>query len=1061
MAVPVLDDDVLRQVFSYLHGRDALRVALCSKRLYDLSHPRIPAVATCQSPEDLQRLHRYMTSGPEPRARYLEDFTIALPTFDYPRQTRVNFSDYWDFSQVHLIGDLLSRAQRIRRLSFERLHPCLDADPRIGPALAAMDQLVYAEFATVADGTFARLPQLGKALRCLRLSYVWDEDDALDVLEDETKTLPPLVAALTPLYRLHTLDLWNFTPPLGGASAAVARLPSIRELRLTTASVGALELVGMCPGLTSLDFSLGSGEVEGRMAPGPRWPPLRSLRLAKYREISCVVDQVSKADRLEISENVVIRTGRGDEVGALFPLLAAASPVSLSLVVTVGSVPMEFFAHVPPLTPLLQSLELSLSLTELTAENEHWLDNVPDALCALPIVFLSLVIKRTPTAQGPQRTAEDALEGLELTRKHWAEVKRLEEHRSESIAALPERLASTIPTLRFLSIAAAEPNKSNLHGQGPPKMEGSLLRLDDDALLLILSYTYGENALNIALTCKRLHNLATPRVASRAKCSQPKTFLRLCDYMLMPYSGTSSVRAKYVQVLIITSSVVEEDEDLDDDFGRLANVLSEARGLRELRCFVPLENRQCYHQIRDALLSLNCLTTLELTGVSDDTVSALCELVTIKTLVLHYRAAANPENTLVQERQATTLFVLFKTLSNLRQLTKLEVHSFDPPPMPYRPQLNGVPPLLSQFESITDISLIGISPNVLPIVQHCPSLATLAISAISHSLHQASPDHTNGSPSTSHTRWPALRRFSISTWDLELCGIDRFGTARELYIEDEPFENRLAPAPLSRALPILAPLVLSVTSRFSVGVSLAWKTLSSNTPDWSGVRLMDITVNPPGYKPWSEQWPDHVAPSLSHLPLLGLRMAIYIPAYSWRARVEDTGMREVALGGDESNSMRAAQRRKKILSTLPLRLFNVLSTLRVFAIAEEVSVGKSLQHLTGVGLGAKADREYMNAEIPAVGPNARPRQVRWDALDWTRFQPHWWCRSVNLGTPTRVTEKEGERAYRCVEDVCSSGSTPPSDLMRESLLHLLISSILNSLYHCCVCCAELVSSMSI
>ncbi|KAI0671306.1 hypothetical protein C8Q78DRAFT_972882 [Trametes maxima] len=1046
MVLPVLDDDVLRQVFSYLHGRDALRVSLCSKRLYELSHSRIPAVAVCGSPEDLRRLHRYMVSGGlNPRAQYLEDLRITLPTFDYPQHSRVNFSDYWDFSQAHLIGDLLSLARRLRRLSFERFHPCLDADRRIGSALAAMDQLVYAEFATVADGTFARLPPLGKALRYLGIAYVWDEDDALDVLENETKTLPPLVAALTPLCKLHTLDLWNFTPALGAVPTAFARFPSVRELKLTAASVGALELVGMCPGLTSLDFSLGVGEAGGHIAPGPRWPPLRSLKLAKYREIPCVVDRVSKADRLKILENVIIRTERGDELRALLPLLAAASPVSLSLFITIGPAPVEFFAHVPSLAPHLQNLELSLASTEFAAENEHWLDNLPDALRTLPLVFLSLAIKKSFPAKGPRRTTKGVL----------AEVsERLEEHLSESIASLPGRLASAIPTLRFLSITAAGPTESNL------KMEGSLLRLNDDALLLILSYIHGENALNIALTCKRLHDLAAPRVASRAKCTQPKTFLRLCDYALIPPPVSSFIRAKHLQVLIITSSAVEEDEGPDDDLGRLANILSEARGLRELRCFVSLENRQCYHSIRDALLSLNCLTTLELTGVSDDTVSALHELVAMKSLVLHYGAAAlNSEATLVQERKATTLFVLFKTLSSLRRLTKLELHSFDPPPMPYRPQLDGVPPSssLHRFVSITDISLIGVSPNALSIVQHCPSLATLAISALSHSLHQA--PHANGTPSSSYPRWPALRRLSISTWDLELCEVDRLGTTRELYIEDEPFENRLAPAPLSRALPLLAPLVLSVTSRFTIEVSSAWKALSSNTANWSGVRLMDITVNPPGYRPWSEQWPDHVAPSLSHLPLLGLRMAIYIPAYSWRARVED--MREAALGGDESNSTRGAQRRKKMLSTLPLRLFNALPTLRVLAIAEEASVGKSLQHLTGVGLGAKVDREYMNVETPVVGPNARPRQVRWDALDWTKFQPHWWCRSTNPGTPTRVTEKEGEQVYRCIEDVCSSGSTLPSDLMRESLSYSLICLVLYSPHHWHICCAGLVSAMSV
>ncbi|CDO71786.1 hypothetical protein BN946_scf184939.g10 [Trametes cinnabarina] len=127
MSPPPLNDDVLRHILSYLHGRDALHAALCSKRMRDLALPRVPVLAHVRSPDDLRRTCAYMLAGTQPRAHFLEDLLIDLQVFDYPKhedaQAPLPASDYWDFSQAPLIGDLLAHAPRLRALELERLHP--------------------------------------------------------------------------------------------------------------------------------------------------------------------------------------------------------------------------------------------------------------------------------------------------------------------------------------------------------------------------------------------------------------------------------------------------------------------------------------------------------------------------------------------------------------------------------------------------------------------------------------------------------------------------------------------------------------------------------------------------------------------------------------------------------------------------------------------------------------------------------------------------------------------------------------------------------------------------
>ncbi|KAI9000491.1 hypothetical protein BD414DRAFT_471772 [Trametes punicea] len=477
MPVPTLDDDVLQRILSYLHGRDALHVALCSKHLCDLALPRVPANATVKGPEDLRRTCAYMLSGTPPRAQDLEDLTIDFRTFDYAERAQVDISDYWDFSQALLVAELLLRARRLRRLVLERLHPCLEADPRIGEALASMDRLRSATFTTVADGTFALMPPLSESLRSLCLVYFWNEDDPI---ESGTKTFPALLDALAPVHHLRALHLQHFQPTDGLLGSHRPTFPSIRSLELRLASSSALELVGLCPNLKSLTFSLDSQQPADRLADGPRWPHLRVLELGGYREVNCLVNRVGTVDKLCVTRALIVGSEEeAVDVRDLLEILARTSPVCLRLPVTSGSAPMTFWNRISAAATQLRGLELVISLAALSVEHKNWLDIVPDALRPLRLEYLSVKVLGTETVRRPPRRTEEALQSAEQARQHDADAKEVEEHRTRSIAGLPERLAEAVSSLRLLSVAAAPANEDHLAGR----------RQDDDPIRAALRWS--------------------------------------------------------------------------------------------------------------------------------------------------------------------------------------------------------------------------------------------------------------------------------------------------------------------------------------------------------------------------------------------------------------------------------------------------------------------------------------------------------------------------------------------------------------------------------------------
>ncbi|KAI0749246.1 hypothetical protein C8Q80DRAFT_612332 [Daedaleopsis nitida] len=479
MGILSLNDDALLLIFANIYGEDALNVSLSTKRLYGLASSRIAAVVQCSSPSQLRKLHRYLLStlsGGTLRVRYLEQLIIDASTFDNPASVEDEpaFDEelpvgsweslYSDFSQVHMLADILMQAENIRELALERFHPCVARDPRMGAAFQSLPHLVNFRLSTIGDSTLADvlLHAKSNALERVTLSYHTFDDFPLPA---EPKSLPPLLLALAKFQKLHTVKLWNFTPtdhlPLDPPPPS---LPSMRYLRLSQSSVQALDMVELCPNLSTLVFSLDDENADAIPSVGSRWRPLRRLMLGDLREADSISNRLSTVDHLQLISKVTLDTPRSftqeSSTTRLLGLLRVTSPVSLYLRLVAfrkeNRLAIEmFWKEVPSTAPRLRSLELQLPFSFPPFDTDFsWLLSIPNVLQTVPLLVLRIVV---PSTISPGWSA-----GYRYDKSMKDDARKLcrarEICRVRALAELPQLCIEAIPTLLYMAIGDTAPN---------------------------------------------------------------------------------------------------------------------------------------------------------------------------------------------------------------------------------------------------------------------------------------------------------------------------------------------------------------------------------------------------------------------------------------------------------------------------------------------------------------------------------------------------------------------------------------------------------------------------
>ncbi|RPD72365.1 hypothetical protein L226DRAFT_511839 [Lentinus tigrinus ALCF2SS1-7] len=477
-----LNDDVLLAIFAHLHGEDALNVSLTSKRVYGLAAPRIASHIVCASPEELRRLHAYLLSNIRdgtPRARFLEKLDIDGCTFQGVTEHEQG-SYMGNYSQVSLIGDILLRAPNICELSFDKLHPCIERDPRIVDVIRSLASIVKLEVSVIADVSFfifdsARLLD-NLAHLCLAYHY-----SGYRPLFNQAQSLQPLISLLPSFRHLHTLEIRRLDPKARLSQAArrsMRSLPSIRILRLRDVSTSILDLVDLCPNLSVFTMSLVLEDVEQTVIEGPKWPSLRLLGVDELDDVRLYSTRLRTVDQLQICGQILLNsdTTAMSPKERLLELLRDTSPVGLYMCVKLsGQVEQScgFWSDMARAAPRLRSLELQLyrPRTPDSWDDYSWVSELPHALCALPLQCLRVLVPPDHHWREPSLDRK-----AKVTRDQEEEINRV-----KALIALPPLLVHAFPLLRCLSVGDAAPDMELLEDT-PLDPAVSALQVDEEAV---------------------------------------------------------------------------------------------------------------------------------------------------------------------------------------------------------------------------------------------------------------------------------------------------------------------------------------------------------------------------------------------------------------------------------------------------------------------------------------------------------------------------------------------------------------------------------------------------
>ncbi|KAI0761009.1 hypothetical protein BD413DRAFT_495914 [Trametes elegans] len=414
--------------------------------------------------------------GSPPRARNLEVLIIAAATFREDRVHAEANAAYAERSDARRLGNLLLRAQNIRELYVGWFEPATARDPRIGQAIASMARLHMLRLATVSDRCLPLVQSL-HGLRCLSLHYMYPNLAMEGTEHEDAQTIPPLLAALRGLPRLHTLALEFFDPaPVPGQNTGASPpISAVADLSLVTSSVHSLEIVPVFPNLRSLFLDLRdlgrpeAAPAAGAGPPRPRPQVLRRLALHSLYGVDSVVRRLNL-----ITEELHIKDVEQNEMsGSLLQIMRAASPVVLSLTGWVEDLPTNAWAELPTLAPRLRVLDLDIRPASRNPGSYVGLENIPDLLRGLPLYSLRISATGSEEPYWPRSRESQPAEGRE------ALMARANQRFADVLAALPRQLVDAVPTLRLLAVMEKVPCGGLEDADAPERPGGAYTRSSD------------------------------------------------------------------------------------------------------------------------------------------------------------------------------------------------------------------------------------------------------------------------------------------------------------------------------------------------------------------------------------------------------------------------------------------------------------------------------------------------------------------------------------------------------------------------------------------------------
>ncbi|KAL1940158.1 hypothetical protein VTO73DRAFT_9109 [Trametes versicolor] len=441
-----LNDDVLLLIFSYIHGEDALNVALASKRFYGLAIPAVAHEASCWEFRMIRQLCDYMLTplDSQPRARYLRVLVILPAAFFVVQRKGRKSGTLSLYGAKSLITDVLGEASGLRVLRWTAdFRDLFKSDSsRLTDVIKSWKHVTVLELNMVDDEIVSALRSV-TTLRVLTL-----RDKALEIGQ-EHRGLPTLLQTLSQLIHLQTLSLTLFRgtdTPLGTAegSRVTPRFPSIIDLSLDACSKSYFLLVQQCPNLSRLavSYPVDMPPIGTLLPPanaGPRWPALQTLAISTRDMSLCGLYRLNTVRELRLWDTPF----ENSFVPTTLPLaLPTLSPRSISIVACFRVENSPAWDVLANYQPGVRVLDIEVNPQTYRPWSDVWHDNVPKALNRLPLISLRLIV-RSPSSSGTGvEAALDKPTRMQTTYR-----------RKEAISSLPGKVFDAVPTLRVLAIA--------------------------------------------------------------------------------------------------------------------------------------------------------------------------------------------------------------------------------------------------------------------------------------------------------------------------------------------------------------------------------------------------------------------------------------------------------------------------------------------------------------------------------------------------------------------------------------------------------------------------------
>ncbi|KAH9910411.1 uncharacterized protein BXZ73DRAFT_109044 [Epithele typhae] len=245
----------------------------------------------------------------------------------------------------------------------------------------------------------------------------------------------------------------------------------------------------------------------------------------------------------------------------------------------------------------------------------------------------------------------------------------------------------------------------------------SMLSLNDDVLLLIVSFLSRKDALAVACTSKYAYCLATP--SSLYDASYPYSMrdpeMSRWEYLLGYDKFLGVPRRRYVRGIAV--SIWPEDEN---EMASLLEALPSFSNLQSLYCDYTSELIERHPRFVERIPNLVQLTEIGLYDLRPTILPNLASILAsphLTTVTIFFRKRPKAD----AHWNASQAFVLLSTLAALPSLCTLSLMSVAIPFPPRSTTMHTIP-MISSLRHLTVIAIVDTSANI---AGYCPNLTTL------------------------------------------------------------------------------------------------------------------------------------------------------------------------------------------------------------------------------------------------------------------------------------------------------------------------------------------------